>query len=65
MMKKEYMKPTLRVVEINQRSCILSLSMTEVNGNASLNYRGGGNGAARVRGRGRNFDDYDDFWYEE
>jgi hypothetical protein len=60
-MTKEYMKPATQVVEIHQRSGILSGSVNGVDGNASLRYGGGGSGPARAR----SFDGCDDSWNEE
>ena len=39
-MKRTYEKPAMTVVQLQQRTMLLSASMTETNGNAGLNYRG-------------------------
>ena len=45
-MKKNYMKPAMRVVQIQQKECILDASLDT---NVGLNYGGGGSGTARSR----------------
>ena len=59
-MKKKYSNPTIRVVKLQQQSCILSGSVKSMGGNAGLNYKGGGNVDVRSRGI-----DWDDDWDEE
>ena len=57
-MKKNYVKPEMQVVKINQRVSILAGSdkVKGVSGNADLNYGGGGS----VSGRSRDYDDWDE-----
>jgi hypothetical protein len=55
-MKKNYVKPQMQVVKINQRVSILEGSVKGVSGNADLNYGGGGS----VSGRSRDYDDWDE-----
>ena len=59
-MKRNYMKPTMLVVEMRNKSCLLAASrnLQSIGGNANMNYRGAGNGEARSRG-------YDDDWDED
>ena len=59
-MKRNYMKPTMLVVEMRNKSCLLNASgnLQSIGGNAKMNYRGAGNGEARSRG-------YDDDWDED
>ena len=59
-MKRNYMKPTMLVVEMRNKSCLLDASrnIQSLGGNAKMNYRGAGNGEARSRG-------YDDDWDED
>ena len=59
-MKRNYMKPTMLVVEMRNKSCLLNASTNihSLGGNAKMNYRGAGNGEARSRG-------YDDDWDED
>ena len=59
-MKRNYMKPTMLVVEMRNKSCLLAASrnLKSIGGNANMNYRGAGNGEARSRG-------YDDDWDED
>ena len=54
------MKPTMLVVEMRNKSCLLNASgnLQSIGGNAKMNYRGAGNGEARSRG-------YDDDWDED
>ena len=60
-MKKIYSKPTMKVVRI-QQTHIICASVTGTDGNAGLNYGGGGSGPANARQRG-GFD-WDDDWSE-
>lgn len=55
-MKRNYVKPQMQVVKINQRVSILAGSVKGVSGNADLNYGGGGS----VSGRSRDYDDWDE-----
>ena len=55
-MKNNYQKPTISVAEI-QAATLLAGSVNSVNGNANLNYRGGGSGPARGREQQGNWDD--------
>ena len=59
-MKRNYMKPTMLVVEMRNKSCLLNASRNihSLGGNANMNYRGAGNGEARSRG-------CDDDWDED
>jgi len=58
-MKRNYMKPTMLVVEMRNKSCLLAASgIQSIGGNANMNYRGAGNGEARSRG-------CDDDWDED
>ena len=59
-MKKIYQRPDLTVVHI-QHQCLICQSVTSVENNADLNYRGGGNDAARVKGQG-DYNVWDDEW---
>ena len=60
-MKKIYSNPTIRVVKLQQQSCILQDSVTGMGGNANLNYKGAGNGTI-IRSRGFDWDDdWDDY----
>ena len=44
-MKRNYMKPTMLVVEMRNKSCLLAASgIQSIGGNANMNYRGAGNG---------------------
>ena len=54
------MKPTMLVVEMRNKSCLLNASRNihSLGGNANMNYRGAGNGEARSRG-------CDDDWDED
>ena len=54
------MKPTMLVVEMRNKSCLLDASrnIQSLGGNAKMNYRGAGNGEARSRG-------WDDDWDED
>ena len=55
------MKPTMLVVEMRNKSCLLDASsrnFQSIGGNANMNYRGAGNVEARSRG-------YDDDWDED
>jgi len=59
-MKKKYMKPTMMVVKLQQQSIICSSPVSDVNGNADLDFGGGGSGPARARSYGGI--DWDDEW---
>ena len=43
-MKKQYVNPSLEVVKIQQLGCILTESITDIEGNTDINYGGGGHG---------------------
>ena len=61
-MKKVYVKPTMWVEEIeNQDIICASTTVTEISGNADIEYGGGGSGPAR----GRSFDSWGDDFDEE
>ncbi len=52
-MNKEYITPAMRVVRIQHQCHILSGSpVNSIDGNAELNYGGGGSGPARARSNG-------------
>jgi len=55
-MKRHYVKPSLDVVKIQQRSCMLTGSVMNVVGNTDIDYGGGGHGDAMVR---EHFDEFD------
>ena len=61
-MKKIYEKPAMRVVQLQHQCSILTGSdITSTEGNAGLNYRGGGSGPARARSNGGiDWDDWDE-----
>ena len=57
-MKKEYIKPTVKVVQLQHRTHLLSGSVNGLSNNAGLNENiGSGNGDARSR----SFDGFDDW----
>ena len=62
MKKQEYQKPTIEVVKLQQQGIICTSDVRSVNGNAGMDYDGGGNGPARARQH--NPIDWDD-WDEE
>ena len=43
-MKKQYMKPTMMVAEIQQTAMICGSEVTKASGNADLEYAGAGDG---------------------
>lgn len=43
-MKKHYFNPSLEVVEIQQQGCVLTESIVDIEGNADIDYGGGGHG---------------------
>ena len=43
-MKKQYVNPSLEVVEILQQGNILTESITDIDGNTDIDYGGGGHG---------------------
>ncbi len=49
-MKKIYLKPTMKVVRIQYQGIICISDIRKVDGNAGLNYGGGGTGPAHARG---------------
>ena len=59
-MKKNYMKPALRVVRIQQKYQILSGSVTSVQG-GDTGITGGGPGSGPARARSFDWDDWDDW----
>lgn len=67
MMKQDYLKPTTLVVELRHKTCLLlnnsvqTVSTNLSDGDADLNYQGGGSGPARARSHGV----WDDDWDEE
>ena len=58
-MKKNYMKPALRVVRIQQKCQILSGSVTSVEG-GDTGITGGGPGSGPARARSFDWDDWDE-----
>ena len=56
MKKQEYKKPEVQAVSIHMDSLLTQNSIQSVEGNGTMNYGGGGKGAAR----GREYDDWDD-----
>ena len=53
---KTYIKPTLRVITLQQQG-IICYSTARINGNAGFDYGGGGSGPARApRRRGFDYD---------
>jgi len=64
-MKKEYQKPTMNVVKIQQYSIICTSPLTSVGtnlGTDNISYGGGSNQAARVKQNSYNV--WDDDWAE-
>jgi len=41
-MKKQYVNPSLEVVKIQQRGCVLTESIVDIEGNTDIDYGGGG-----------------------
>jgi len=41
-MKKQYVNPSMKVVKIHQRGCILTGSIVNITGNTEIDYGGGG-----------------------
>ena len=62
-MKREYMKPTMQVVELNSKTCLLQSSLTSVSSNLTdddaISYGGGSNQAARVKSYTVDWDDWE------
>ena len=62
-MKREYMKPTMQVVELNSKTCLLQSSLTSVSSNLTgddaIEYGGGSNQAARVKSNTVDWDDWE------
>ena len=58
-MKKEYMKPTMRVVELQHRSHLLGGSVKNLTGNTGMKL-GGSDANYNGTIRSRSFDDWDD-----
>ena len=58
-MKKNYMKPALRVVRIQQKCQILSGSVTSVE-SGDTGITGGGPGSGPARARSIDWDDWDE-----
>jgi hypothetical protein len=57
-MNKNYLTPQQRVVELRSNLHLLAGSdVDNINGNAGLNYRGGGSGPARSRSCDDDWDD--------
>ena len=58
-MKKNYMKPTMNVVNMQIANMLCGSEVKSVDGNASLRYGGAGNGNDVARSRGGDWDDED------
>ena len=58
-MKKEYMKPQMKVVEIHMAQMLCASPVNSVGSNCGL---GLGNGGSNDNARGRESDDWDDDW---
>ena len=43
-MKKKYVNPSLEIVKIQQRGCVLTESIVDIEGNTDIDYGGGGHG---------------------
>ena len=52
-MKKQYMKPTMMVAEIQQTAMICGSEVTKASGNAGLGYEGAGDGTEEHGGAPR------------
>ena len=53
MIKKDYQKPTMKVVLLQHRTMLLSGSITDVNsGDTGIGFGGEGSGPARARSNG-------------
>ena len=51
-MKKQYVNPSLEVVKIQQRGCVLTdsiVDIVDIAGNTDINYGGGGHGDPMAR----------------
>lgn len=57
-MKKQYLKPSLEVVEIQQQCNILAGSITGIDGDADIGYGGGGTVTPMAPELGDDFDFY-------
>lgn len=55
-MKKEYQKPGMYIVVLQNRTMLLAGSVTSTTNNVNMTYGGSGSGPARAR----SFDDWDD-----
>jgi len=59
-MKKTYSKPTLQVITLQQQRIICTSDVRSVNGNAGIDYVGGGSGSARApRHRGTDWNNFE------
>jgi hypothetical protein len=62
-MKREYMKPTMQVVELNSKTCLLQSSLTSVSSNLTgddaIEYGGGSTQAARVKSNTVDWDNWE------
>lgn len=61
-MKKNYVQPTMQVVELNSKTCLLQSSVTSVSSNLgddAIEYGGGSNQAARVKGNTVDWDNWE------
>lgn len=62
-MKRNYIKPTMQVVELSSKTCLLQSSVTSVSSNLTgsdaIEYGGGSNQAARVKGNTVDWDDWE------
>ena len=61
-MKKIYERPAVMVVKL-QHQCLICESVTRTENDVNLNYRGSGNGTARVKEQGSH-NVWDDDWSE-
>ena len=62
-MKKNYVQPTMQVVELNSKTCLLQSSLTSVSSNLTgddaISYGGGSTQAARVKSNTVDWDDWE------
>ena len=58
-MKKNYQEPCVTSIIVNMQHHLLNDSVKNIEGNASLNYKGGGSGPARGR-QGNSWEDGDE-----
>ena len=61
-MKKNYVQPTMQVVELNSKTCLLQSSLTSVSSNLgddAIEYGGGSSQAARVKSNTVDWDNWE------